>query len=60
MLNSWELLCMVIMKHLSTLPAAACSFYEVIDQTGIRNDDARLSLIMLVKIVEYCQFSKLN
>ena len=51
---------MVIMKHLSTLPAAECSFYEVFDQTGIRNDDARLSLIMLVKIVEYCQFSKLN
>ena len=60
MLNSWELLCFIIMKHISSLPAASGPFYECTGGSSLRNDDARMSLIMLVKIVEFCQFSKMN
>lgn len=56
MVNAWELLCIVIMKHLSCL-ASTGSFYDIA-KAPQRNDDARLTLIMLVKISEHIQQMK--
>jgi hypothetical protein len=75
MLNSWELLCMVMMKHIAILPSVG-SFHQLrLDPTSFldkydellgsqkssqRNDDSRLALVMFVKILEYCQARKLD
>ena len=66
LLNCWELFCMVLMKHLASLPSVD-SFYRI-DDDGVdissrphpRSDDARLSLVIFVKVLEYCQAVKLE
>ena len=55
MLNSWELLCLLISKHICSLNSTN-SFYQVqedLDSTSQRFDDSRLSLIILTKLVEF-------
>lgn len=57
---------MVLMKHLASLPSVD-SFYRI-DDDGVdissrphpRSDDARLSLVIFVKVLEYCQAVKLE
>lgn len=57
---------MVLMKHLAGLPSVD-SFYRIDDDgvdvsstSHIRSDDARLSLVIFVKVLEYCQAVKLD
>ena len=57
---------MVLMKHIAGLPSVD-SFYRIDDdgrdvdsRPHARSDDARLSLVIFVKILEYCQAMKLE
>lgn len=67
MLNSWELLCFILTKHIGTLVNLKDSFYsneqEQMFQTGdpkvkLRADDSRLANIVLTKLLSYCQHMK--
>lgn len=66
LLNSWELLCFVLMNHIATVPVDEC-FYLVPanrkdkgkgSNSPGRLDDARLALVVLVKLLEHCQSKK--
>jgi hypothetical protein len=63
MLNSWELVCMVICKHIQGLQSLE-SFYNFssseIDEIPTRMDDSRLALIVLTKLFEYLQYMKVD
>ena len=64
LLNSWELLCFVLSAHIDSLPSFN-EFYQVPacrkdfsdcpeDDLG-RLDDGRLAVIVLTKLMDYCQ-----
>lgn len=62
MLNSWELLCCILLKHLTFLPSLD-SFYQLPFDTTFESDninDQRLALIILVKLMEYVQYFKVE
>lgn len=57
MLNSWELLCLILNKHIQGLQNQE-SFYNTDDMGQQENectriDDTRLALVVLVKLFEY-------
>ena len=62
MLNSWELVCMIMCKHMNHLPSVN-SFFQLVEDMDIhsvRLDDSRLSLIIFTKLLEYVQYKKVD
>ena len=58
-MNPWELLCMTLIKHLAEFKEDA-AFYASTTKGDLKWDDfeSRVSLIVFVKILEFCQGQK--
>jgi hypothetical protein len=61
MLNSWELLSMVLCKHMQSLPSS-CQFFDVaLDAEPVqRVDDARVGLVIIAKLLEFLRYKKVD